>query len=380
MKMKILCFVVLFVFIVSILGCTDSQLITGKATEKRSIEIGFIGPLTGFGAMMGQEMIKGADIALKEINSKGGINNKELKILYEDGQCLPNPAVTAARKLISINKVPIIIGPACSTSILPVAPLANQWKVPIIGTLDSSKDIAKAGDYVFTNGFSIENAAKIMADFAYNNLSIQTVTVLYDIDDWAQNLGTSFVTHFQKLGGKVLSIQKHNPESNDYKTELMKMKQLTPDAMYVIDIDLTGLVFKQARELGITTQFLAADNIGFGTVLQGAKQAVEGVYFSYQLKFDDKNKELFEFKQRYLKEYGKEPVNVLYAALGYDNVMLVAETLKNSGSDSDSIRIQLLETKDFKGIVGISDFDKNGVANRTQHINKVENGKFIAVN
>ena len=75
MKMKILCFVVLFVFIVSILGCTDSQLITGKATEKRSIEIGFIGPLTGFGAMMGQEMIKGADIALKEINSKGGINN-----------------------------------------------------------------------------------------------------------------------------------------------------------------------------------------------------------------------------------------------------------------------------------------------------------------
>ena len=126
--------------------------------------------------------------------------------------------------------------------------------------------------------------------------------------------------------------------------------------------------------------FGQSNYIGFGTVLQGAKQAVEGVYFSYQLKFDDKNKELFEFKQRYLKEYGKEPVNVLYAALGYDNVMLVAETLKNSGSDSDSIRIQLLETKDFKGIVGISDFDKNGVANRTQHINKVENGKFIAVN
>ena len=385
-KQKIYCKKIFFIFSILIfvfaIGCT-SPIITGKAVsanaDKEIIEIGFIGPLTGPIGDAGQGIMKGAQLAVEEINSYGGINGKQLKILYEDGQCFPKAAVNAATKLITINKVPLIIGPACSTSIFPVASIANQYKTPIIGTLDSSKAIGDAGEYVFTNGFSVESGAELMAKFAYDKLSIRTVTILYDIDDWAQTLANTFKLKFEELGGNVLLVQKHNLESRDYRTELLKMKQLNPDAMYIIDLELSGLVFKQARELGIKSQFLGADNLGFSPVIESSAAAVEGAYFSYQMKFDNSNKELNSFKTKYAARYNTKAKDVLYPAIGYDNVMLVASVLEKAGTDSVKIQQELLKTKDFKGVLGKTSFKANGVANRTQHINAIMGGEFVAV-
>ncbi|MBW2991332.1 penicillin-binding protein activator [Candidatus Woesearchaeota archaeon] len=367
--------VLISILILVITACTP----TGQVVQEQEIEIGFIGPLTGFATFVGQEMVRGTEVALAEINQEGGINEKELKIIYEDGQCFPKPALNAFQKLATFDEVPVIIGPLCSTSILPVTPMANNNKLPIIGTLDSSEDIKEAGEYVFSNGFLLEDGAIKMADYAYNEMGLRKVAVLYELDDSAQILATTFRDEFIKLGGEIVVVMVHSLESNDYRTELLKIQQYKPEAVYAVVLTLDGSFFKQIKELGIETPFIGADNFGIQDVIDGAGDAANGVIFSYQIKYGKENQALTEFQEKYKAMYGEESPGILYAAIGYDNVKLVAEVMREHGTTSEEIKNGLLQVKDFEGVLGTTSFDEKGNANREQHINKIENGEFVNI-
>ncbi|MBT4698163.1 ABC transporter substrate-binding protein [Candidatus Woesearchaeota archaeon] len=355
-----------------IMGC-GSQTITGKVIEReQTIKVGFIAPLTVL-AEVGEEMRNGVELALDDVN------DPRLKIIIEDGQCQPKPAVNAAQKLMTVDKVIAIIGPACTTSILPVAPLANHYKTPIIGTVDSSEDIGKAGEYVFSAGFSVEDGAKLMANFAYTELDARTASLLYDTDDWAQVLTESFKQEFEMLGGTVLDHLHHDISSKDYRTELLKMKHSNPDVLYTIPLTLDGTILRQARELKLTQTFLGADSFGIESVIEGAGPAAEGTFFSYQLPYNQETEDKLEtLRQKYLAKFGKEPFNLLYVGMAYDNVVMLSKILKHAKT-SEEVKDALAHMEPHQGFIGVIDFDERGLASRPQFINTIHNNEFESV-
>ena len=94
--------------------------------EEKVINIGAILPLTGEGAKYGDAAKKGINLAVKEINSAGGINGKSVQIIYEDSQGDPKAGVAAMQKLVITDKVSAVIGDLLSSVTLAIAPIANK--------------------------------------------------------------------------------------------------------------------------------------------------------------------------------------------------------------------------------------------------------------
>jgi len=139
----------LLVIIVVIIGIWYG--VSRKPAEEEPIKIGAVLPLTGTESSWGADAKEGIELAVEEINSRGGIKNKKIEIIYEDGQCKPEPAVTAAQKLINVDRVSVIIGEICSSATLAIAPITETAKVVLISPGSASPKITEAGDFIFRN-------------------------------------------------------------------------------------------------------------------------------------------------------------------------------------------------------------------------------------
>lgn len=121
--------------------------VINKEKDSNDIKIGFVGPLSGFGAPWGEESKEAVEIAVKEINDGGGIKNKKLEVIYEDGKCASKEAVNAAHKLISVDQVKIILT-VCGQESMAIAPLAEKNKVIMMAMWSTPPKLSGIGQRV----------------------------------------------------------------------------------------------------------------------------------------------------------------------------------------------------------------------------------------
>jgi len=125
-----------------------SFLIVFSCSDNNSIKIGVLFPLTGNSASYGEKGKKAIQMAIEEINTNGGIQGKQIEAIFEDSRADPTTGVTAAHKLISIHKVPAIIGDIVSSVTIPVAAVAERNQVVLVTPTSSAPAITDAGDYI----------------------------------------------------------------------------------------------------------------------------------------------------------------------------------------------------------------------------------------
>ena len=103
--------------------------VSRKPAEEKVVKIGIIAPLSGPASTWGEQLRKGIELALDELNLD---ERKLLRIIYEDSEADPKKAVSAVQKLISVDKVQAIIGPLSSNEVLSVAPIVEKAKVVLL--------------------------------------------------------------------------------------------------------------------------------------------------------------------------------------------------------------------------------------------------------
>jgi len=317
-------------------------------------------------------------MAADEINSAGGIGDRQLKIIYEDDQCDPKQAVNAFEKLTTIDKIKIIIGPACSSNVLAVAPRANEKKVIIFTTIGSTDKITTAGDYVFRNTPTARDYSYFMADFAYRNLSARTASVLYLNLDNGIDYKDAFVKKFEELGGKILGTESYERTATDFRSQLAKIKEQNPDVIFMAGQINQGLAMKQARELGIDVQLIGPVTVENPDLLAQAGSAAEDVIYSAP-KFDKNDPLVKAFQEKYVSRYNK--TLGVRTAIAYDAVMIIAERLKkcsnNVDIDVECVKNGLYATKNYPGVSGLTSFDENGDVSKPLTIKTIKDGKFV---
>jgi branched-chain amino acid transport system substrate-binding protein len=347
-------------------GCLQPE---KKPTE---INIGAILPLTGDGAKYGEEAKNGIELALEELN------NSNIKVVYEDDQGTSNGAINAFNKLDSEN-IPIIIGPMYSSTTLAIVPLGAKRQVVIFSPSASSPELTNhTGDYFFRNFPSDVYEGSEMAKFAYNKLTLRKVGILSVNLDYGTGLTKVFKKEFESLGGNVLTIEYYDQGATDFRTQLSKIKSLNPDGLYLPGYYAEiGLVLRQAKELGIKTQFLSCVGFDNPKSLEIAGNAAEGVVFARPY-YDPESQDpqIKSFVERFTKKYGIAPG--VYAAHAYDAMKIVAEAINKGGYTADGIRTALHSIKDFPGVTGTTTFDMNGDVVKPIQIMSVQNGKFVA--
>jgi branched-chain amino acid transport system substrate-binding protein len=370
---------VVLIMVIMLAGCPQkrtSQPPTLPATKQQTIKIGAVLPLTGDAAVYGKAIKDGIDLALSEVNTKGGVKGRRIEVIYEDDQGKATIGVSATQKLIAQDKVPVIIGGAMSSVCAAIGPICQRNKVVLLSPTASAPSLRKIGNYLFFLWPSDNYDGKIMAEFAYKELGIRSVAILYVNLEYGKGIEAVFRHEFEKLGGKVVASEAYAQGATDFRAQLSKIKALSPDALYLPGYykELAGIL-KQARQLGLKTKILSVNSFYDPKLLQIAGDSAEGAIFTYPM-YDPKNKDAVtrKFVDAFKKKYGKEPD--IFAAQGYDALNLVALAISKGGFTAEAIREELSKVKNYPGVGGTISFDKNGDVIKPLRLLTVRKGRF----
>ncbi len=336
------------------------------------VYIGHIGPLTGFMAAYGDQEKQGIDLAVEEINALGGINGRELAVIHEDDQMDPTMATNAINKLITVDKVPAVIGEISSAVTLAIAPIAERNKVVLISHLANSNEISGAGDYIFRIQATDALQAEYLVDLA-SSLNLSDCAILYMNSDFGIDLEQSVADHFVKNGGIVAISEGYNPDATDFRTQLTKIKAENPSVIFLIGYpNDMAMALRQAKEIGITSQFIAPDTFNEPIIIELGGNATEGVIFLYP---PTEGPKWDEFNQKIMDKYGDNATIV--TAMAYDATNLLATAMKSDGVTGEAIKAGLYQIEDYPGVTGNITFDEHGDVISRVYIPKiVKGGKF----
>ncbi len=347
---------------------------SGKETIKGTLKIGTILPLTGDLATYAE----GAHNAVKLAIENSGFRDKIQLIVEDDMGCQPKDAVSAAQKLINIDKVEAIIGAVCSNATLAIAPLTEQAKMVLISPSATSKSITNAGDYIFRVIASDADKSIAVAKFAYEQ-GYKKAALLYDIanDSFIQQR-IDAEEMFKELGGEIVIKESFITKDKDFRTQLAKIKNSDAEIVFIGAFPKEGgLVFKQAADLGIKLTFISTEtSLGTQDVVDIAKDSADGLIFPFATTPD--NKEHTEFINAYKAKYGQDAP--AYAAESYDVGMLLIKALAKSDRTPESIKDELQKIgQNYYGASGIITFDENGDVQKPMIIKTIKDGQFVEV-
>jgi len=340
------------------------------------LTLGEFASLTGTTATFGQSMNDGVQLALEEVNKTGGLLGKQVEVIVEDDQSKPEEARTAVLKLIKQNQVKALIGEVASSRSLAAAPEAQKNKIPMISPASTNPKVTEVGDYIFRACFVDTFQGASMARFAFNDLGLRKVAILYDIkNDYSVGLMEFFEKTFKELGGEIVAKQSYSEGDIEFRAQLTDIKSAAPQAIYVPGYYTeVGLIARQARDLGLNVPLMGGDGWDSPKTLEIGGAAVEGSYFSNHYSADDPSPVVQDFIKKYRAKFGKVPDAM--AVLGYDAANILFDAIKRAGSDEGpKIRDALAATKDFQGVTGSITMDAQRNAKKKIVILKIEGGK-----
>ena len=334
------------------------------------IKIGFSLPLTGDIASFGESARAGAELAIDDINTTGGINGRQIIPVFEDDQCVSRMGATVFNKLTGVDKVDAIVGPLCSSIAGGSLPIAEQSETPTLFWA-SAPGLPELGEHLFRSWPSDTFAGRRSAEFIYNDLEKRKVAVLHINDDWGVGLRNVFTEVFKELGGTIVFEDGVLANDTDLKTTLSKVKATNPEALYMPVYPANAVAaFQDIRELNIDIPVVDGEGFEDPSVLE-LPQA-EGAFINIA-KWDNPE----EFKARVFEHTGVDP-NFM-AALAYDAVHLLASVINEYGTDSDALVEGLSKVSYTEGVsIPLIEFDENGDLKSAVYETKViQNGESV---
>ncbi|KFB10857.1 ABC transporter substrate-binding protein [Nitratireductor basaltis] len=354
----------------------------GAAQAQENIKIGALYNVTGGMSSLDGPSLKGAQLAVKQLNADGGLLGKQIELIAPDGKTDQQETAKAAQRVLSEGVV-AGIGQSDTTFVMAGAPLFQEEGVPFVTSGATHPELPQwVGDYMFMTPFGDDDQSYAIADYAYDDLGARKVAVWTDNSmDFTKALSKFFVERFEEKGGEIIGTDSFMMGDTDFSAQIARLASMDPqpDAVFISAIPSeAGLSVKQIREQGITMPIVSGD--GFDTELVSTVPGPElanDVYFSTHTYRADDRPEVTKFIEDYKGEYGIEPENA-FAPLGYDAIMLVADAIRRADSaEPAAIKDALAETRGFKGVTGeISYTRETMVPPKPVSIISVQGGKF----
>ncbi len=359
-------------------ACTKNQKQqAGLEAISDEIKIGEVGSMTGNEATFGISTHNGIELAIRQINAAGGVKGKKLRVISLDDQGKPEEAATAVTRLITLDKVAAILGEVASSRSLAMAPIAQQYKIPMVTPSSTNPKVTEQGDYIFRVCFIDPFQGHVMAKFAYSVLKVKKVAILRDIkNDYSVGLANFFTDTFKKDGGEIVIDQSYSAGDIDFKSQLTSIRSKNPEAIFIPGYYTeVGLIARQARELGVNVPLLGGDGWDSPKLKEIGGQAVENTYFSNHYSVEEKSPHVQEFITKFKEAFGVIPDGL--AAMGYDAARVLADSMSRATTLSGvDIRSALAATRDFLGVTGKISIDANRNAVKSAVILKVSGGEY----
>lgn len=362
--------------------CVATALMMGSALAQDAIKIGALYNLTGGMSSLDGPSLKGAQLAVKQINAGGGLLGKQIELIAPDGKTDQQETAKAAQRVLSEGVI-AGIGQSDTTFVMAGAPLFQEKGIPFVTSGATHPELPQwVGNFMFMTPFGDDDQSFAIADYTFDKLKVKRVAVWTDNSmDFTKALSKFFIQRFKERGGEIVGEDAFMMGDTNFSAQIARLAALDPkpDAVFISAIPSeAGLSVKQIREQGIKIPIVSGD--GFDTELVASVPGPElanDVYFSTHTYRGDDRPEVTKFIADYKAEYGTDPENA-FAPLGYDALMLVADAVKRANSaEPAKIRDALAETKGFKAVTGeISYTRPSMVPPKPVAIVSVKGGKY----
>ncbi len=322
------CALVATLALAAIAACEDSDVNT-------PYRVGVMESLTGPGESYGVVANQSKQMALDEINAAGGIDGRPLEFVVEDSMCSAQGAVSAYRKLTTVDNVKIILGTSCSGAMLGAAPLAEADGVVLFSGMASNADIANAGDYIFRTQISDIEVGLLTGDLLWAD-GVRRLATITEATDYAEGVRHNTVERFEAHGGEVVAAEVFASDVTDFRSQLSKLFAESPDALHLAPQSefSAGAIIKQARELGYNGP-IYAETVSLGsTALEIAGDAATGMK-AIAADIHPDNRKGQEVVASFRDRYGYVSLP-WHLSSTYDDVYITAECLRRTRDDQDA--------------------------------------------
>jgi branched-chain amino acid transport system substrate-binding protein len=340
------------------------------------VKIGAVTCLTGALSTFGVSSVRGAQMAVEDTNSSGGVLGEPIELIVEDNGSKAGEAATIARKFISQDKVAAILGDLTSSATMEVAPLAQAAKIPLLTPSATNVAITQIGNYIFRSCFIDSFTGKVMARFALDHLHAKQAILLTDVkQDYSVGVSDELRHYFSENGGKIIGSISYSSGDTDFRTQLTEVRGKRPDVVFLpAYYTEAALILRQARQLGISAAFVGGEGWDSPALIQVAGKSADGNYYTNHFSAADPSPHVKNFVERYRAKYHVTPDAL--AALWYDGAGLLFLAVKDAGSaDPAKIRDALASTRNFEGITGLISIDQNRNASKPGVILTIQNGE-----
>lgn len=371
--------------------------VTGGDAQQKTLKIGMSFPLTGADADSADAIVKGAQMAVEDVNAKGGAGGYKFEAVVFDsatpaaGQYDPAQAATNIKKFVADSLVIATIGPQMSGEGKAISPILSEADMATITPSSTNPDITdpkfkdqyrpKGKAVYFRNVTTDAYQGPNMANHAYHKLNVRKVYVLDDGGAFGVGIADSFSRRAKELGMQILGRDQLNPKEADYKTILTKIKGMNPDAIYYGGVQQAAVkVARQAYEVVPKVHKLGSDGIyDLGFMEQAGKEASEGWWASNaspDMLDDPKAK---EWINKFKSKYKREPIN--YSITAYNGVLVIADAVERvakSGKPVNRSNVRdAIQTANLTSIQGPIAYDENGdIKSKVVALYQVKDGKF----
>ena len=371
--------------VISMLLVAALAVMMGSAcfAEEGTLKIGFIGPLTGAAAVYGTSCLQGAQIAVDEINAKGGM---QIELIAQDDEHDPEKSVNAYNTLWD-EGAQMIVGCVTTGPCKAVSAEAYNDRMFMLTPSASSTEVTEGKDNMYQVCFTDPNQGSASAQFIVDNGLATKVAVIYNnADAYSTGIYQTFVANAAELGLEVVSVTTFTDDTTDFSVQLTDAKDNGADLVFLpIYYTPASMILSQANAMEYAPTFFGVDGMDGILTMEGFDTSLaEGLMLLTPFAADAEDERTQTFVASYQAAYTDVPTQ--FSADGYDAVYALYEASLQGGITGDTstedaceILVSVMPEITVSGLTGEMDWEANGEVTKTPKAVVIQNGVYVGM-
>ncbi|ULK98486.1 ABC transporter substrate-binding protein [Bradyrhizobium sp. I71] len=346
-----------------------------QAQQGGPILIGATVPMTGPLSLTGKQYQNSLSMAEEDINKAGGINGRQIKIVFEDTQASNGTAVNAFVKLAQETKPAFFFLSSYSTQNLATAPELGKVQVPAMYAGGADVVAENGNEWMFRIRPADSVSAEGMVKAAVDVIKAKKPGILYIQNDFGQGGAQTAAKRFEAAGVSVAGMEAYGQNDKDFSAQLLSLRNKGADAILIFNYPQDGaLVLRQAKQLGFKMPLVTSSAALVPAATQLLSPAdLEGVWGVVDAFMDvGVGGRMKDYVERFKAKFGVDPDP--YGLAYYDGAMLMADGMRKVGTDPKALREWLSSVKGWQGIGHIYSYDSKGNGVRDLAVVKAKPG------
>ena len=344
------------------------------------IPLAHVGELSGGGATVGTNFKNGIDLAIAEINARGGVLGRPLAVTHADSQSVPGTARAQVQRALDANPY-VLLGPGYSGSVKVTASLAALAGVAqIMG--GEAADLTQAGHAtLFRTSFGQQSSMPKVARYIAEEVRAKTVAMIWVNNDFGKGGRDTIVKEFAKRGVKVVADLSTEAGQADFAADVLKLKSSGAEAVFAyLNEEESARLLKELKKQGVAVPLIGETTLTGQKVIELAGDAANGARGHVGLTTDAPVPAIAEFRTRFQAKYNYVPDH--NGIKGYLAVYVIkAVTEKMGRVDGKAFAATLhgmtITPQQEPGILMEVTYDANGDIDRQSFLVEVENGRQV---